>query len=622
MAKSNKEIRKIAAGMAERYAKLHKVQAKYEAMGRLDYQLPSPLREIEHIRSVIDTSPYDAKRGVTRALSNLGRSINVHPITVLKAVEGDDDSKAAKLKANEWETTLKWVLDKISRRKAAMDDSVIDSAATYHEIVAQVIHVPTQFKLMGAVASRKMAALRLGDWAFRLVNPQTVDVDYSDYMPERVCFRSKKTAREIVDFWGDAASAIQAKINREQDYAEEVLVEIDYVDYEDRMVWIVEENADEDDEGIIILGPEPWLTHGGKMVDGKMVGGEPVPFLPLVAVASGTDIDIAPEHQRKPLFYPIVQAEQWANANIIGSIAMSKPVMQAFQPDGIVTSPRGEDGPVMDWDDPAALMRLMPGETYEQLRQKGLDPALTEALDRYKDAIQRATVSDVLVTGQPMGGVEAGYGYNLQLQVAISSLGDYKHLGERFYESAIELMLLLAHYTGQDIVGYGDETGKYTIGSEDIDPEVIHVMVELKTDVPADRQQRVNTAAMMARDLNVPTRVILTWLGESDPEGIVREWEVEQMDRAYMAGLLQKIQMEGSGELQQLMEQLQQYEGMMEQLQQAAQPQGGAQGGMQGVGGAGFDPAQGGQPPAGVAPSATRENQTGSDFAGNELAGV
>lgn len=275
MAKSPKKIRTIAAGMAERNAKLHLQQAKYEAMGRIDYQLPSPLRELEWIRPVIDTSPYDAKRGVTRALSNLGRSINVHPITVLNAVEGDDDSKKAKLKANEWETTLGWVLDKISKRKAAMDDSVIDSAATYHEIVAQVVHIPTQFKLMGATAARKLSALRLGDWAFRLVNPQTVDVDYSDYMPERVCFKSKKTAREVVDFWGDKASAIQEKIRDDGEYADEVLVECDYVDYEDRMVWVIEENADlEADEGDIILGPEPWLTD---------LSGNPVPFLPFVS---------------------------------------------------------------------------------------------------------------------------------------------------------------------------------------------------------------------------------------------------------------------------------------------------------------------------------------------------
>ena len=615
MAKTPKEIRQIASDMAERNKKLHEMQVKYEAMGRIEYKLPSPLNELAWIRPIIDTSPYDAKRGVKRALANLMLNVNIHPISVLSAIEDDDESKAAKLKANEWETILKWIIGKTARRKSAFYDSVIDSAATYHEIVGQIIHVPTQFKLMGASKSRELAALRYGDWAIKLVNPQTVDVDYSDYMPERVFSQNKKTAREIVDFWGDKVPDLKRKIKDNPDYAKTLLIEADYVDYDERMVWILEQNSDiASDEGTIVLEPEPWLTI--KTGDNR---GSPVPFLNWVAVAGGTDIDIAPEFQRQPLFFPVVQAEQWANTNIMATIAMSQALAKANEPEYAIISPRGEEGPTPDYDDPSAVLRMFPGETFTKIQKQGLDPALMESVDRYRDAIKRATVADILVTGQPMGGVEAFAAYNLQVQVAIASLGDIKHLGERFYESVVESMLLLSHYSGTEISGYGDDLEKYIIDSEDIDPKSIHLNVELKTDVPADRQQRVVTAATMARDLKVPTRTILEWLGESDPEGLIREWEKEQLDRAYMAGVLQKVQMMGSGELQQLMMQAQQGQELAQQVMQQ-QEQMYSQRGVPGVGGQEYNPAEGGSPPAMAMPSATRELQTGVDRYGNVVA--
>jgi len=611
MASIEEKIRRNAASMASRNKRLHEMQEKYEQMGRINYTLPSPLDKFEWIRPIVDTSPYDAKRGVKRALANLEMNINIHPITVMRAVEGDDESSEAKKKANQWETILKWTLSKTAKRRSAFYDSVIDSAALYHEIVGQLIHIPTQLKAMGANGnSRSKAALRYGDWAIKLVNPQTVNVDYSDYMLERVCSINKKTAQEIVDFWGDAASKIAAKIKKNEEYGNEVLIEVDYVDYDNRMVWIIEEADNlEDDEGIIVLGPEPWLTFEGK----------PVPFLPWVAVAGGTDIDTAPEHQRQPLFYPVAMAEQWANANIMGTIEMSAAIATANAPEQVITSARGEDGVVTDHEEPGGILRLLPGETYQQIRRQGLDPALMESYDRLRDAIKSATVADILVTGQPMGGVEAFAAYNLQVQIAISSLGDFKHLGERFYEDAIEKILLITHYTGGEISGYGDGLDKYVIDSEDIDPEVIHVSVELKPDVPADRQQRVVTAATMARDMKVPTRVILEWLGESDPEGLMREWKKEQMFQAYFSGLLQKVQMAGSGELQQLMQAAQQGQALAEQVQQA---QAGMyqERGVPGVGGQEVNPAEGGVPPATLAPQATRELQTGRDRFGNMVA--
>jgi len=610
------KIKNTASSMLESNKNLHDMQKKYEDMGRMRYELPSPLKEFDWIRPIIDSSPYDAKRGVKRALANLMMNINIHPVTVLSALEEDydDESKAARLKANEWEKTIKWVIGRTAKRRAAFYDSVIDSGALYHEIVGQIIHIPTQIKAKGGLGDAKeRAALRFGEWAIRQVNPQSVNVDYSDYMPERVFCCMEKTAQEIVDFWGDSAKEISAKIREDGDYANTKLIECDYVDYENRLVWVVESHEPVDSQGVLILGPEPWLTI--KTGDNK---GKPVPFLNWVAVAGGTDIDALPEYQRQPLFFPVVMTEQWVNTNIMGTIEMAKAIATANAPEQVITSPRGEDGPSVDYDEPGGVLRMMPGETYQQLRQMGLDPALMEAYDRLRAAIQRATVADVLVTGQPMGNIESFAAYNLQVQVAIASLGDIKHLAERYYESVIESILLLTYYTGGKIVGYGDGLDKYTIDSESIDPDSIYITVELKPDVPVDRQQRITSAIQMADRIPYDPIKILEFLGEADPEGAIRGYKLWQMDQAEMSGRLSRIQAEATGEL----EQLRQMVGAMQQQMAQIRTQRTPGRGIPGVEGEMFNPAQGGLPPAMAAPGATREMQRGTDNRGTPVAEV
>jgi hypothetical protein len=340
----------------------------------------------------------------------------------------------------------------------------------------------------------------------------------------------------------------------------------------------------------------------------------------VIAVAGGTDIDELPEFQRQPLFFPIVMTESWANANIAGTIEMAGAIATAHKPDQIITSPRGEDAPTVDHGEPGGVLNLMPGEVYQQIQKAGLDPAVMEVKDRLANAMQRSALADILVTGQPMGGVEAFAAYNLQIQIAISSLGDIKHLAERYYESAIETMLLLTHYTGGEISGYGDSLKKYVIDSEQIDPDSIYVSVELKTDVPVDRQQRITSALQMADRIPYDPIRILEFLGEADPEGAIRGYKLWQMDQADMAGRLQRIQAEATGELEQLRQAVGMMQQQMAQMAQAPPAPENEGLGVEGVEGEMFNPAEGGIPAAMASPGATRELQSGRDRYGNLIA--
>jgi hypothetical protein len=283
-----------------------------------------------------------------------------------------------------------------------------------------------------------------------------------------------------------------------------------------------------------------------------------------------------------------------------------------------LTGPGVEDVEI-DHGQPGGRVDLNQFQKFEILRQQGLDPAISESYDRIDDEIKTTTVAEILVSGQPMGGVEAFAAYNLQVQTAVAGLGGIKNLEERFDSELGTTMLLLSHYTGQDIVGYGNP--EWTIDSEDIDPSRIYISVELKVDVPIDRVQRITAAATLAQNADYPMERIIEFLGDTDPQGAMKLYYKEQIRKAYLTGVLQKVQAEGSGELEQMAQMLEQAMQALEQVQQAPQgPTGNGRtppmpgGGLEGVEGQGMNPAAGGLPPATVAPGVTRETQTGGAF--------
>ena len=613
MAKTPRKFRDIAVRLMREQSALKSDQKALEAMSRVDYQLPAPLSLFEYIRPFRSTKPYNSLRGARNALSNLEEDLHIHPITVAKAV-GDDTSKEAKELANSWETVLRWQMRKANSRKGNLRADIVWSVSLYDEVVNQGIHLPMQFKAKGTNQWRRDAAYRYGDWAFPISNPQTIYVDHSDYMPEVVLSVSIKTAKALLWSWPEAPGVTLSTIeDREKTY-----VEYDMVNEDGRIVWFHEgPDADPEDPGMVAMGPEPWLED---------LEGNQVPFLPWITSVGGTFVDLDAQHQRKPMLYPILQSEQWAMTNLAGTLAFSEQLTTASQPKGVVSGP-GSDQFSIDYTDPAHIIRLMTGQNYEQLRSLGLDSALMEILDRHEAAIQEATVADVLVTGRPISGEQAFASFNLQIQQAIASLGGIRDTAQEQIRKNYEHMLLVAYYTGEDIVGYSAVGDKYTIRSEDIDPHSIQMEVELKADVPADRVQRVTAAVSMRRDLEYPLERIYKFLGDSDYEGGMRQFKMETVEMADLTARVELLQRKLSGQYeeevmqaaQQLLEQQMQ---QAQQQQQQQQAQGGAAPGpAPGPGGQQFNPAQGGIPPSVATPEgATFEGSTGTDRTGAEVA--
>ena len=597
-AKVDREYRELAASMYERDKGLKQDQAHYRRMSNLEYTLPANLSKLDWIIPCKSTSPNDSCRGVTRALSNLEEALDIDPVTVMKAVEGDDEGLEAIRTANLWEKIMQWELGRSAKRKRNLRSDVIWDATVQDEVAAQLIHLPTEFKLTKPSPARKRAAMRFGDWAIRLADIEGLYVDYSDYMPERVLCITIRTAQELLNHWGEKRlGELVKRVKKEEAHKQELYVEYDMVDHEDgRKVWYhVGERPDMGMDGNYILKPEPWL---------KDKNGEQVPFLPWICVSGG--------EQRRPLLFAVKESGLWETTNILKTIVLSKAVATAAAPEHLFIGPGSEDMAI-NYTIPGGSISLPTKALhgYEKLPESRLDPQLTEGVDRSEADMARASVSEVLVTAQPISGEQAYASYNLQVQQALASIGNIKELGERFFEQLNETMLLIAHFTGESIESYMGGSKKYIIDSEDIDPDSIQLHVELKTDVPIDRLARINAASQLAgSDIPYSFKQILKDLGDSDPEGTYREWTKEQFDKADIAGRLEFIQAQQSGKIMELAQQMAQqiHEQMMQQqaeAQKAAQEQQNQNPenvlntrGVDNIEGQGFNPAAGGTPPA------------------------
>jgi hypothetical protein len=554
--------------LIERDTELRKLQYQYEAISQLNYSLPEPLDSLQWVVGYKSSVPYVALKGGTRALSSLDERVNIHPITV-QNVASDDTSITAEQVANNWETTLKWEMKRANNRTPNYRQSVIWNALVYDELVGTCIHLPTQIKSLKALerdTRRHEAALRYGYFAMKLYDPKQVHHYFSDYMLECVALVTVMKAQEIVDFWGKQAEEIHEKIKDDPVHAMQDYLLADVHTLDNRVVW-----AQEGDD-------ETFISQGGG-IEILPVMENKDPFIPWSVKVGGTNTESKIEHRRKPLLYPVVMAEQWFIANVVGTLGLSQAISEANAPLHEIHGAGGQNVRI-DHSEPGGTIYTQQHQIYQRLQRGDIDPAIQGFLEKFEADMNRSTLPAVLVTSEAMPG-ESYSGYNLRVQTAIGALIPYKTLGEQFYDDQFRLMLLHTHYSGMDLIGYGkaddDDLKKYIIRSEDIDPNTIVLATELSPDVPVDRVQKINSAISMAERLNYSPIKILEYLGEPDPYGALQEWISWQFVNAKVAGRVQKIAAIESGQLQQMAMQMAQE--MVMQQQAAAEAQAGANGG-------------------------------------------
>jgi hypothetical protein len=363
------------------------------------------------------------------------------------------------------------------------------------------------------------------------------------------------------------------------------------------------------------------------------------PFLPWFGVIGGTELEGAPEHARLPLLYAAYRSESWLTTNLIGTLLTSQPIAEFGKPGVKVMGP-DPNRVKARYGQPGGRWQVPTLHDVQPMPRDGVDPGLQQLYLQFVSDMEESSLPRVLQTAESTPG-EPFSGFNLRVATAMGKLMPFKEMGEEAIAQIYRIMLYSAHYSGHDIQGYDTSVFKgrkgkpYTIDSEDIDPARLYLEVKARPNLPLDKQQQVNTASIMSQQLGVSMTSILEDLGFNDPEGEIEEYEREQIRKTMLGARLERMRMEASGELQQMvMQQAQQMAEQMvaQQMEQAeAQAQAaeqepnmasqepglGGPAGVEGAEGEGFNPAGGGQPAAQMSPSgASYEGSTGEDRSG------
>ncbi len=555
---------------------------KMDAMDHVEWVPPSELTKIDWWRATPSKDPHDALRTGTNVLSAQKEAITLLPLAA---------NVETKQKANDNERVLAWIMAQVNkRRQGTVQKSLVKSSLKFDEVDGLVIDVDEQIKnkkVIEADTKRLEALRRFGRFAVEIYHPNNVHVQYSGLMPEAVLLHQDRPAKEVVKEWGNLAGP---KLKKAADNNDNIKYYY-YQDYDDTVVWITDKSGG---------GEEEIVREEHKL-----------PFLPWVARVGGDTMEYEQKHRRRPLLYAIAQSDSWESQNILDSFMMSEAIGNFGSPRWIEEhGTQGTDfrSTELEFGELGSKADVTPGGTLKQASPLVIDPGLRELADRTKAENEKTTVPGVL-QGAALPPGTAFSTVNQLTQTALNSLKPGKELAEHALADIYTLFLLYAHYTKTDLTGYGtgkaDKGQEYTIAWDEIDPNAIYLTVELKPDVPLDRQQRANAAMLMVNAGIYSKERAMGDMGITDPDKVTEEMFFERLTEAIWQNRIDQMAM-----------QLQQQAAMEQQQQQLAAQQTEKAGVGQG---AGFDPNQGGMPPAMTNPNATREGVTGVDRAGNEL---
>src|SRR3990170_3192425 len=466
------KVKKIAQNMIDADVNRDRLFAKCDEMFKSQWSVPYPLSGIDYIHKVVSTDPHDVIRAGTRVLATLDPGVKLQPLTE------DDQGKA---QANRIERALKWHLYNASRRRRA---SIIRDVVMY--------------------------------------NPRHVHTRYSDLMPEAVLYNSVVPIDEVIDSWGDLAKEVKAK--RDEDDARYVTV-YDYTDLEERAVWCVATSdpvaAPPDAKDVI-----------------QLIESQPheMSFMPWVCRIGGTTLESDPEHQRIPLLYSVKQSGQWDTLNSLLTLLFSEGIAYASAPRLHIQGPGAEDAEV-DYGDVNKPLRTGPNTNVAPLQPPALDQGIASLSEQIRAALSKSTVASILQGGE----IPAQTAYatlNLATLTALGTLKPYKELAELAVGDILTQMLLWVEFSGETVKAYDTDSrgfGKmYDISPDDIDPKNLYISVELKPDMPTDRQQRINAAAIAVDKLNYPVEEALQDIGLTDPQSAIRTRMIERLQEYFL----------------------------------------------------------------------------------------
>ena len=520
---------------------------------------------------VVSTDPHDAIQTTVRTFATDQARFKVAPM---------NNNQNNRDQANKIETALTYNFTQAARRSdASVLWDVMFSASMFADVVAQVVYLPYQEKIlkaMGKDTARIKAAKRFGDFAFIVHHPSNIYPTWSEYGLESVLAVRVQSVDEFMATWGEKANDIVTW----DDYQKGRITYVtsyDYIDYQNRTVWgVCSDNADLRVEG-----------RGIKILDKPNELG----FIPYAIKRWGNSLSADPRERVKPMLQSVYDSGQWKMLNVFESLDSSLAMKRAARPEFAGEFPVGQE-PVIDNTEPSGVARIPQGtRNFQPLPAQSVDNRVAMQKEGFRSSIWQSSVSRVL-TALETGNRESYSSFNQRLTAAANSLAPYRMLSEGVLaEIAHQTLCWMKYYgkeygKGEDVNLYGMYTDKTRAGEtisipyDEINPDALQITCQLTATMPVDKLQQINGAVMLKNNFTmVPEADLLEDIVGGDPVEMSKRRKLEDYENTYIGADLKRItdaqQLETQGQMMQMQAGIQQQQQAMQQqaMQQQAMQQ-------------------------------------------------
>jgi len=410
---------------------------------------------------------------------------------------------------------------------------------------------------------------------FTPIDPKTGSAQFDAYGLTAYYRQTETTYGNIRSMFGDRESYATKK-------ATEVVTYKEYWSLEHHFTWI-------DAEDIPFIGADNNGEHG-------------LPIIPIVVQsAEGVAFEKDPELKSQSFLYGVQKSEMWERLNLINTLNFTNLFAYAMQPAFVHEKGEQDSEIVPDFSVAGGVLHLNPGDKFGPMKREVINQDIMFSKQMLDQQIEESTMYK-----QALGGGDPGNAAFSTIALLSQSgrlpLIAPQRCGGAGIGQAFETMFALMKDNPTKRT-YLSEHGLEQIKTAEI-PDDLIIDVKLEADLPQDKLQMANVAAIMKQNSFVSDEWIrenILGIGQSDDmtKKIVEERFADMRIEEYFTGAMrQEIELQIQ---QQMAQQMAQQQQMMQQppmpqgMPQGAMPQGMPPGGMpQDIQ---FDPAMGGMPP-------------------------
>jgi len=415
---------------------------------------------------------------------------------------------------------------------------------------------------------------------FTPIDPKTGSAQFDAYGLTAYYRQVKTTYGAIRSMFGDRDSYITKKATEEVVYKE-------YWSLEHHFTWI-------DEEEVPFIGADNNGVHG-------------LPVIPIVVQsAEGVSFENDPELKSQSFLYGVQKSEMWERLNLINTLNFTNLFSYAMLPAFVHEKGEQDSEIVPDFSTAGGILHLNPGDKFAPMKREVINQDIMFSKQMLDQQIEESTMyRQALGGGDPNNAAFSSIA--LLSQTGRLPLITPQRTGGAGIGLAFETMftLMKANPTKRT---YLAEHGLEKIAVADI-PDDLIIDVKLEADLPQDKLQMANVAALMKQNGFVSDEWIrenILNIGQSDDmtKKIVEEKFIDMRIQEYFTGAMrQEIQAQVMQQMQQQMQQQQQMAQEQQMAQQQMMPQmppemmgGGMPPEMMGQDNQ-FNPAMGGMPP-------------------------